>query len=148
MNRSAKAAMGLALLVVMTTLGGACLGTKRVAGDSRHISISCQEFMDQNDIKREAEVAVGDLLKLTLCSNPTTGFRWEQVGIGDRTVVEEVGHQFQMPSSRALVGLAGNELWTLKALKKGTTSVSLDYGRPWEGGERGEWTLELTVVVK
>ena len=36
----------------------------------------------------------------------------------------------------------------VEALKKGTTSLSLEYGRPWEGGEKGVWTFELIVTVK
>ena len=45
-------------------------------------------------------------------------------------------------------GTAGQEIWTFKALRPGTSTISMDYSRPWEGGEKGEWTFKLTVVVK
>ncbi|MFC1983316.1 protease inhibitor I42 family protein, partial [Chloroflexota bacterium] len=45
-------------------------------------------------------------------------------------------------------GTPGQEVWTFKALKKGTTTVFMEYSRPWEGGEKGEWTFNLTVTVK
>jgi hypothetical protein len=33
-------------------------------------------------------------------------------------------------------------------MEKGTAQVSMEYSRPWEGGEQGEWTLGLTVIVE
>jgi len=52
------------------------------------------------------------------------------------------------PENKGLVGAPGEEVWTFKALKKGTSTIALEYSRPWEGGEKGEWTLNLTVIVK
>jgi len=31
---------------------------------------------------------------------------------------------------------------------KGMTTVSMEYSHPWEGGEKGEWTFSLTIIVK
>jgi len=45
-------------------------------------------------------------------------------------------------------GTPGKEVWTFKTLKKGTTEVSMEYSRPWEGGEKAEWTFDLVVTVK
>jgi hypothetical protein len=28
------------------------------------------------------------------------------------------------------------------------TIYTMEYSRPWEGGEKGEWTFTLTVIVK
>jgi predicted secreted protein len=42
----------------------------------------------------------------------------------------------------------GQGVWTFKALKAGESTISLDYSRPWEGGEKGEWTFVLNVVVE
>ena len=53
-----------------------------------------------------------------------------------------------MRSKLLIAGTPGQEVWTFEALKKGSSTVSLEYDRPWEGGEKGEWTFELTVVVK
>ena len=45
-------------------------------------------------------------------------------------------------------GTPGEEQWTFKATGEGTTQISMEYSRPWEGGEKGEWTFVLTVIVK
>ena len=115
------------------------------------IEVACDDFYQQKHITRELEVAVGDTFKVILCSNPTTGFLWsESAQIGDPTVVEQTEHEFITPESETPppVGTPGQEIWTFKALKEGTSTISLEYSRPWEGGEKGEWLFDMTVVVK
>ena len=114
------------------------------------VDVSCDEFYEQNHISKEVDVAVGDSFTVTLCSNPTTGFQWESAQISDQTVLQQTDHKFVPPPERPepVEGEAGKEVWTFKALKKGTTEVSLEYSRPWEEGEKGEWTFVLTVTVK
>lgn len=99
------------------------------------------------------EVGAGDTLTVTLCSNPSTGFSWpESAQISDQTIVQQTDHKYVAPETEAgatpVVGAPGTEVWTFKALKKGTSTIYVEYSRPWEGGEKGEWTFRLTVVVK
>ncbi len=113
------------------------------------IEVSCDEFINIKHITKEVEVNAGDSFKVTLCSNPTTGFEWsESAQIGDQTVMEQVKHRFAAPKNKQLAGAAGQEIWTFRALKEGTTTISMEYSQPWEGGTKVEWTFELTVVVK
>jgi len=115
------------------------------------VDVSCDDFYKQQHISKEVEVTVGDSCTVTLCSNPTTGFLWsESAQISDQTVLEQTDHKFVPPPERPepVEGEAGKEVWTFKALKKGTSTISLEYSRPWEGGEKGAWTFVLTVVVK
>jgi len=35
-----------------------------------------------------------------------------------------------------------------QTLEPGSSTIYLEYSRPWEGGEKGEWTFTLDVVVK
>ncbi len=121
-----------------------------VAGVS--LEVSCEEFQGENHITREAGVAVGDLLVVTLCSNPTTGFQWsENAEIGDAAVLEQLSHEFIAPKGsdkkNPPPGASGKEVWTFRALTGGTTSVSMEYSQPWQDGEKGAWTFALTVTV-
>jgi predicted secreted protein len=63
-------------------------------------------------------------------------------------VLTETNHQFFGPEDENLVGAAGRDVWTFQALKKGTSNISIAYSRPWEGGEKGEWTFTAVVTVK
>ena len=113
------------------------------------VEVSCDDFMKNQQISRELEVNVGNSFMVNLCSNPTTGFQWsESAQISDQTVLEQVECEFTPPEQTGVAGAAGQRIWTFKALKQGKSTVSMEYSRPWEGGEKGEWTFALTVTVK
>lgn len=98
--------------------------------------------------KSISNVHIGDVIKITLPSNPTTGFRWELVNISSPAVLAQDGDsEYVLPESIA-IGAGGQEIWSFKALKRGTSSVSLAYSRPWEGGTKGEWTFTVEITVK
>ena len=113
-----------------------------------HIGVSCTTFMALQHISKEVELAAGDSFTVTLGSNRTTGFQWpESAQIDDQSVLEQLAHRFVPPEEDA-PGAAGKEVWTFKALKEGSTEVSMEYSQPWEGGEKAEWTFRLIVIVK
>ena len=115
---------------------------------STSINISCDDFGNQPNMTKQLTVSPGNSFTVTLCSNATTGFSWsESAQISDPTIVQQVSHEVIPPES-GLIGAPGNEVWTFKALKKGTSTVSMEYSRPWEGGEKGVWTFNLSVTVK
>ena len=39
------------------------------------VDVSCADFYEFQHVSKEVEVAVGDSFTVTLCSNPSTGFR-------------------------------------------------------------------------
>ena len=114
------------------------------------VEVSCDDFYKQAAISREVKVPADSSLTVTLCSNPTTGFQWEEAQISDQTVLQETGHKFVSPESEPPPppGTPGQEVWTFQTLKKGTSTISIDYSRPWEGGEKGAWKFSLTVIVE
>ena len=99
-------------------------------------------------VSEEVEIAVGGSLVVHLESNPTTGFKWELSEITDQMVLKQDGEPEFVPPDEAIPGAGGKEIWTFKALSKGTSTISMEYSRPWEGGEKAEWTYTLTVIVK
>ena len=114
------------------------------------VDISCDDFTTQGSAV-STEIVVdtfADLLTVTLCSNPTTGFKWELVENTDEMVLEYKSNEYLPPEATGAVGAGGKEIWTFKPLKHGESTISMEYGRPWEGGEKGEWTLTLTATVK
>ena len=113
--------------------------------------ITCEEFSNNNHLTQSLEVQAGETFELKLCSNPTTGFQWsEDSQISDTTVLKQENHEFFGRESELTPppGTPGQEVWTFKALKQGSSTIYLEYSRPWEGGEKGEWTLTVNVLVK
>jgi inhibitor of cysteine peptidase len=90
----------------------------------------------------------GSLLLVTLCSNPTTGFQWNETPKNsDSSVLQQKEHRFISPNTN-LPGAAGKQTWSFKALKQGTTTILFEYSQPWEGGEKSVRTLTANVVVE
>ena len=135
----------LATLAILAAILLAAIACAPASGQTA-VVISCDEFAKQAAMTREIHVPAGSTLNVTLCSNGTTGFSWEEAKVADAAVLEQASHEIKEPASNAM-GAPGSEVWSFKALKKGTTAASFAYSRSWEGGEKGVWTLELTVVV-
>jgi inhibitor of cysteine peptidase len=135
--------------ILMAVGAGACSkvqGTTPLPNEA-NINVSIDEFAATNNIAKEIEVPVDGVLIVTLGSNPTTGFSWTDAQIANPAVLEQTGNDMIAPEG-GVVGAAGNQVFTFKALKAGTTQVRMDYSRPWEGGEKSVWTFELEVTVK
>lgn len=136
----------LGLLVVGLVAIGCTFATAKAV----EMGVGCDQFAAQKSITQTTEVSVGDQIKVTLCSNPTTGFSWQEPEISDTGAVSLVDKSFGAPVADAeqAVGAAGTDSITLKATAKGTSTVVLRYSQPWAGGTSGEWTYTLTVTVK
>ena len=130
-------------MLIISLLLSSCIVTSRLI----NVEISCDEFNESpHSIRNEFEVEIGDKITVKLCSNPTTGFQWKYETTGEAALMEE-DHDFEEPEGD-VPGAAGIELWTFEAVEKGITEVHMEYSRPWEGGEQGEWTYTMIVTVK
>lgn len=146
-----KARATLLALVAATSLMG-CSGKNEPAKPAtaegpQTIEISYDDLMNQKQISRSVSLSVGDTLTVTLGSNPSTGFTWaEKMLISDPKVMTQLGHQM-VASSTGNPGAPGKEMWELKAIAPGNTTVSTTYGRPWPGGEKDSWVFSTNVTV-
>jgi len=113
------------------------------------VCIPIGEFPNQPHIDVVMHGVVGGELTVTLGSNPTTGFQWsEDAEISDESVIKQVSHEFVGPGIDKPPGTPGEEVWTFKALKKGTVTTLLEYSRPWIEEEIGYWTVTITTTIK
>ena len=147
-----KILVALALLVTLLTMV-ACSPVNAQKTDDQNpvnneISINTDQFAQTAHIQKQMAVAKGEQIVITLASNASTGLSWNETAvIGDASLIQQLGHE-TIASDSNLMGASGNEQWTLKAMKAGTTTVHFEYGRLWEGGEKAVWTLDLTVTIK
>ena len=145
--------LSITVAVVLTVLTACSSSPTQVA-----VEVSYDDFMEVKDtisrhVSKEIEVSVDSSFTVTLWSNATTGFKWSELAIiRDHNVVQQIGHEYIAPvdngGTPSPPGTAGNEVWTFKALKKGTSDISMEYSQPWEGGEKDAFGFFLTVVVK
>ena len=121
-------------------------------GSKADIEMQCDDFYQNSHQTGSLEVSAGEEFTINLCSNASTGFQWtDVVEISDSGVVEQISHEYIGPSEKGdppPPGTPGSQLWKFMALTDGTSTLSFEYSRDWEGGEKGAWTLDLTVTVK
>ena len=118
------------------------------SGKQDNISLTYDDFTQNKSQTRTIEANTGDKIVITLPSNGTTGFQWALAGISDKTVVVQEGKSQYLTPKSTLVGAGGQEVWTFKALKTGTSTISLEYSQSWQGGTKGAWTFTANVTVK
>jgi len=113
------------------------------------ISIPIEAFPDQPHIDAVMNAAVGEELTVTLGSNPTTGAQWsEDAEISDESVVRQTSHIFIGPGIEKPPGTPGREVWTFEALEKGTTTIFIEYSRPWIEEDASYRTVTITVNIR
>jgi inhibitor of cysteine peptidase len=135
------------VLVVVVAVAFAMLS---INTENTSVDVSCDEFTRQGGtISTTVEVDTwADFLTVSLCSNPTTGFKWELTEVTDEAVLEYEGNEYIPPEATGAVGAGGKEVWTFQVLRPGESTISMEYSRPGESGEKGEWTFTLTATIK
>jgi inhibitor of cysteine peptidase len=90
----------------------------------------------------------GQLLMLTLPSNPTTGFRWV-LRDGAESVLESLGPEvYSNPEDAGLVGSAGVSTWRFNVKQAGKGQLRLAYQRPWETDVAPEKTFDCALEAR
>lgn len=122
------------LVFLMTAVLTGCGGTKAAAtytDSSKTINLSKnQEFI------------------IALQANPTTGYDWQPDF--DAGILNQVKKDYQQAdnSGKPLVGSGGTDFFTYKALKAGTTKITLTYKRSWETPKAEDKQQVFNVVIK
>ena len=130
----------LAQLCLLNTLLLGLLACSPVAATALSVDIASSG--------KEVTLPAGGTLTVTLDSNVTTGYSWnENANIADKTVIQQTDHKYQPPVT-PMPGAGGKEVWTFKALKAGKSTMSMEYRRPFEPNTAPARTFKLTVVVQ
>jgi len=98
-------------------------------------------------ITKDIEAKQGTTFTLQLPSNKTTGYAWKIESL-DTDYLTVLDHLYKEPNSTPhSVGVPGQEIWKLKAVKKGTTVIELSYQRHWITEKHGQHaTITITII--
>jgi inhibitor of cysteine peptidase len=100
---------------------------------------------DADSIKRE--IAVGEIVPITLPCNPTTGYEWELKAIDRKVAVPSGPIEYrQAPAGPGMAGVGGTCVLPVKGVKPGKTEAVLVYRRPWEKGAPAK-TFKVHIKV-
>jgi inhibitor of cysteine peptidase len=73
----------------------------------------------------------GDQFSIELPSNITTGYSWEFATSINTDYLTVVQTDYINPDTK-LEGAGGTQVWIFKANQPGSTTIQLEYKRPWE----------------
>jgi predicted secreted protein len=117
--------------------------------EAKMIELTIDDFSAQNHITREVTLIRPGSMIVSLGANPTTGFSWSEAENNKPSVVSEQSHTFVPPQTQAeVVGAPGKDVWVFDSQQAGKATITMSYSRPWEGGEKDQWTLTLNVSVE
>lgn len=105
--------------------------------------------MTGDDNGKTLKVKVGDVIRVKLKSNRTTGYSWALVGKPDAKVLKSGEVEYKVDEHPAgMVGVGGSDFCTFTALAPGKTEIALGYARPWEKDKEPAQAFRLTVEVE
>ncbi|WP_235694689.1 protease inhibitor I42 family protein [Brevibacillus agri] len=93
------------------------------------------------------QVQSGQPSAVTLDANPTTGYQWALSNPLDETFLFLQSSEFVPPSQPARIGQGGQQRFTFRALRRGVTSLSFKYCRPWEPSDCASFVFYVVTVV-
>ena len=102
--------------------------------------------LDEHNSGETIQVLPGEIIRVKLRSNPSTGYSWELGPLEDGLF--EVESKFEAdPHKEYEAGYGGRDIWTFRAERSGETDISLSYERPWEDNRPADKTFRLHVVI-
>lgn len=103
--------------------------------------------LDANADGTTQQLKMGEVLAVRLESNPSTGYSWTST-ISNPAVLVQMGEPEYQEASTPLPGASGTQTFFFQAAGVGTTTLTLDYLRPFETNIAPEKTVVITVEVK
>jgi inhibitor of cysteine peptidase len=92
----------------------------------------------------------GEVISITLESNPSTGYAW-YASISDTNIIVQMGEpEYTEPNSSTtpLVGAAGTQTFFFQGVDTGTATITMDYKRGWETDVAPIQTMTIIVEVQ
>lgn len=126
-------------------LGMACVLTGALATGCAQKLAGPIELTQKDDGSTQT-LPVGQALRISLESNPTTGYRWDVDGAVPPQL-RQVGEPTYTAGSTA-IGAGGTEVWTFEGATVGSGTLTLKYWRSFEPTTPPISTFEVKVNVE
>jgi predicted secreted protein len=95
----------------------------------------------ESDNGKSITLTKGQVIKVQLNENPTTGYRWEPTVSSGIQVTDDT----YVTSASRRMGAGGIHTWTLKITGSGDQHFNAEYKRSWESGSADSYSLQFVV---
>ena len=85
--------------------------------------------IDKTQHGKKVVTKKGDVIKVQLAENPTTGYQWEINSIDDKHL-KSTEKEYEM--SGEAVGAGGMKTFYLEVIKEGISELHFSLAKPWE----------------
>jgi inhibitor of cysteine peptidase len=126
------------LAIALLCVGAGC--APRASEDLETVVVT----IDDNG--KAVELQEGQILAVSLASNPSTGYRWEREGESSGILEQQQDADFEADSGA--LGAPGTETLYFSAQRTGQVTLKLVYRRPWETGVEPADTFTIEVTVQ
>ncbi len=118
-----------------------------IGAASPRIAAGDQFSLTEADNGKNIEVHTGDVIRITLESNITTGYSWENADKVDKDILAlDTNDYVSDPNPEELDGVGGSTVIVYRALKPGKAKIDLVYLQSWEPSEF-DTRFSVTVEV-
>ncbi len=127
------------VLLVLVALAGCGCGNGGNSGNGKtHGTVS------------EMKVNAGQDFTISLQSNHTTGFQWRLAAPLNKKIIQKVNSVYKPDESGGpdKVGAGGVEIWTFRAVSKGSADIMMKYARSNEKGVKPAEERVFKVTVE
>jgi len=99
------------------------------------------------DNSKTVSAAVGNLVRITLESNPSTGYNWELRDFDYGAAIFHSSDLVARKTGNVLMGAPGDTVIVLQAVEPGSQQITAVYRRPWEAPDQVAATFSFTLEV-
>ena len=96
----------------------------------------------ESDNGKSIALTRGQVIKVQLNENPTTGYRWQPTVSSGIQITDDT----YVASTSGRLGAGGIHTWTLKITGTGIQHFSADYKRSWEPGSEDSYSIQFVVA--
>jgi len=115
-------------------------------GGNVSITVEYEDFQRNQNYSGNVRLLAGGTLTVKLFANTaSTGSSWSNPAqLSNPDVLDQTDHVY-VPSTNPDPGAGGQDVWTFRAITKGTCSIYTEYKRAFDTVP--SWTLTLAVIV-
>jgi inhibitor of cysteine peptidase len=117
-----------------------------IDGASPQVAAGDKFNLTEADNGKNIEVHTGDIIRITLESNITTGYSWENAEKVDKDILALGSNDYVSdPNPEEMDGVGGSTVIVYRALKPGKAKIDLVYLQSWEPSE---FDTKFSVTVE
>jgi len=108
--------------------------------------IGCKEKkVSYSDSGNTIDLAVGQILKVELPANASSGNTWRKIAYEDSVLIRKGKPNYMLADDR--IGSAGVYYYRFKAIGPGTSKLLMEYGSKYDDDKKPSKVFEITVNV-